>query len=302
MRARLVGEHVRRDAAPHELGQHVGGVADEADRQRAARARCASAIQRERLVEARASCGRSSRVARRLSMRDSSTSTPRNAAPCIVAASGCAPPMPPSPAVSTKRPGERAAEVLARDRAEGLVRALQNALRADVDPRAGGHLPVHHEPFALELAEVLPRRPAADEVAVRDQHARRARVRAEHGDRLAALHEQRLVVLERAQRAHDRVERLPVARRLPRAAVHHEIIRALGHLGIEVVHQHAQRGFLLPSLAGERGAARRAHGDARRRVRRAGGHATSMSVGRHRGSPSKVPVAIAVRQRLQCRR
>ena len=37
-------------------------------------------------------------------MRVSSTSMPRIAAPFIVAASGCAPPMPPSPAVSTKRP------------------------------------------------------------------------------------------------------------------------------------------------------------------------------------------------------
>ena len=183
-------------------------------------------------------------------MRDSSTSTPRIAAPCIVAASGCAPPMPPSPAVSTKRPASDAAEVLARDRAERLVRALHDPLRADVDPRARGHLAVHHQARALELAEVLPRRPAADEVAVRDQHARRARVRAEHADRLAALHEQRLVVA-RASRSvatiASNASQLRAA--LPGPAVHHQIVRPLGDLGVEVVHQHPQRGFLLPALA-----------------------------------------------------
>ena len=37
-------------------------------------------------------------------MRAGSTSTQRIAAPAIVAASGCAPPMPPSPAVRIVRP------------------------------------------------------------------------------------------------------------------------------------------------------------------------------------------------------
>ena len=43
-------------------------------------------------------------VSTRRRIRCSSTSTPRNAAPFIVAASGCAPPIPPSPAVTTSRP------------------------------------------------------------------------------------------------------------------------------------------------------------------------------------------------------
>ena len=38
---------------------------------------------------------------------------------------------------------------------------------------------------------------------------------------------------------------------LPGAAVHDEIVGPLGDLGVEVVHQHAQRGFLLPALAGD---------------------------------------------------
>jgi hypothetical protein len=79
---------------------------------------------------------------------------------------------------------------------------------------------------------------------------------AEHADRLAALDEQRLVVLETAQGRDDRVERLPAARCSPRPAINDEIVRTLGDFGIEIVHQHAQRGFLLPALAGQRGTPR----------------------------------------------
>ena len=44
-----------------------------------------------------------------------------------------------------ERAGERAAEPLLGDRGERLVRALQDALGADVDPGAGGHLAVHRQ-------------------------------------------------------------------------------------------------------------------------------------------------------------
>jgi hypothetical protein len=81
-------------------------------------------------------------------------------------------------------------------------------------------------------------------------------VGAEDADRLAALHEQRLVVGEAAQRGHDGVERLPRARCTPRAAVDHEMGGILGDLGVEVVHEHAQGGLLEPALAAELGAAR----------------------------------------------
>ena len=109
----------------------------------------------------------------------------------------------------------------------------------------------------LEVAEVLPRRPRGHEQGVRDQHARRAGVGLKDTDRLAGLHDQRFVVLERGQRSHDGVERLPTARRLARSAVHDQIVRPLGDVGIEIIHQHAQRGFLWPAFAGQRGASPR---------------------------------------------
>ena len=46
----------------------------------------------------------------------------------------------------------------------------------------------------------------------------------------------------------------------PGAAVDDEVVRVLGDLRIEVVHEHPERGFLLPALAGDLGAAGRAHG------------------------------------------
>ena len=144
---------------------------------------------------------------------------------------------------------QRPAEVLARQLGERLVGALQDALGADVDPRPGGHLAVHRQAGALELAEVVPVRPFADEVRVGDEDPRRPFVGSEDADRLARLNQQRLVVLEAAQFAHDRVERVPASSRPAGAAVDDQVVRAFGHLGIEVVHKHPQRGFLSPALA-----------------------------------------------------
>ena len=45
----------------------------------------------------------------------------------------------------------------------------------------------------------------------------------------------------------------------PDAAVHDQIVGPLGDVRIEIVHQHPQRGFLRPALAGQRGAARGAN-------------------------------------------
>src|SRR4051812_10033470 len=96
----------------------------------------------------------------------------RIAAPAIVPASGCAPPIPPRAALEPGDPrpalppgrgrppphpaepgGEdrapaqiSAAEVLLARRRERLVRPLEDPLRADVDPRPGGHLTEHRQP------------------------------------------------------------------------------------------------------------------------------------------------------------
>jgi hypothetical protein len=48
---------------------------------------------------------------------------------------------------------------------------------------------------------------------------------------------------------HNRVKRFPAPRRAPGAAVNDQPVRILRHLGIEIIHQHPQRGFLLPAFA-----------------------------------------------------
>ena len=53
----------------------------------------------------------------------------------------------------------RGSEVLLTGRGERLVRALQDPLRPDVDPRPRRHLSVHRQAKRFEAAELLPRRP-----------------------------------------------------------------------------------------------------------------------------------------------
>ena len=112
---------------------------------------------------------------------------------------------------------EVAAIMLAAHFDEGLVRALDDALRADVDPAAGGHLAVHHEAVAIELVEALPGRPFGHEVGIGDEHPRRILVGAEHADRLARLDQQGLIVLQPLEHLDDLVEacQLRAARPIP---------------------------------------------------------------------------------------
>ena len=80
--------------------------------------------------------------------------------------------------------------MLAAHFCKGFVGALYDPLAADIDPRAGRHLPEHHEAFAVQFAKVFPGRPCRYEVGVGDQHTRGVFVCAKHADRFAGLHEQ----------------------------------------------------------------------------------------------------------------
>src|SRR5690606_9768612 len=59
------------------------------------------------------------------------------------------------------------------------------------------------------------------------------------------------VVFQAGQGLDDLVVALPVARGAADAAVHHQLLGVLGHLRVEVVHQHAQRRFGQPALGGQ---------------------------------------------------
>jgi hypothetical protein len=69
----------------------------------------------------------------------------------------------------------------------------------------------------------------------------------ENAHRFARLHKKRLVAFQAAQLANYRVERFPRAGGAAGAAVDDEVLRTLGDLGVEVVHQHPHRRFLRPA-------------------------------------------------------
>ena len=86
----------------------------------------------------------------------------------------------------------------------------------------------------------------------------------------------------RLEGAHDRVERLPAAGGLAGSAVDDEVVGALGDLGVEVVHEHAQRRLGLPALGGEVRAAGGAHGARRSWVHRSCSITPHSDAGRQR--------------------
>ena len=256
VRGCLVRDHVRPDAAPDQFRKNLSRVADQTDTDRASRS-ARLFHQRERIVEVprllvEIACPEPHFDARRLAF-DREHRRARHRRGERLRAAHAAQARGQDPLVR-----EVTAEMLAAGLRECLVRALHDALTADVDPRPGGHLAVHHQALAIELVEVLPRRPLRHQVRVGDQHARGVGVRLEHAHRLAGLDQQRLVVVQCAQRRDDGIEALPVARGTTDAAVDDQLLGILGDVRIEVVHQHPQRRLGEPALRGAFGAARRA--------------------------------------------
>ena len=146
---------------------------------------------------------------------------------------------------------QAAAIVLATGFDEGFVGALNDALAADVDPAAGGHLAIHGQALGIQFVEVLPARPVRHQVGVGDQYARGVAVGFEHANRLARLHQQGFVVFQAGQGFDDFVVAGPVARGAADTAIHHQLFGVFRNLWVEVVHQHAQRRFGQPAFGGQ---------------------------------------------------
>ncbi len=262
VRRSLIGEGLRHDAALLETPQQVDRVAEPADRDRLAlRLRLEGAI--DRGVEA---VDLDIEVPVVDALREPLAAHLRHQADAFVHGDGQRLGTAHAAAARghVERALERASEVLASALGEGLVGPLQDALRADVDPAARGHLSEHHEAARREIVEVLLRRPVRHEVRVGDHHARRVGVGADHPDRLARLDEQRLVGAEFAKALDDRIEGLPRACGLAAAAVDDEVLRPLRDLGVEVVHEHPHRGLGGPGAAGLLRSSGRSNDGARR--------------------------------------
>ena len=139
-----------------------------------------------------------------------------------------------------------AAKMLTPRLDKGLIRALHNALRANVNPATGGHLAVHEQSLAIQFVKMFPIRPFRHEVRVRQQHARRIGMGFEHTHRFARLHQQRFILIQIFQRRQNRVIARPVARRTTDAAVHHQMLRILRDFGVQIILNHAVCRFGQP--------------------------------------------------------
>jgi hypothetical protein len=102
VRAGLVGDDVDLLAAGQQLGQHLGGVGDHADRQRPSGGGC-GAHPAQAVLDGVGDLVEVAGLDPPLHP-DGSTSRHSAVPPFMVTASGCAPPIPPSPAVRTTLP------------------------------------------------------------------------------------------------------------------------------------------------------------------------------------------------------
>ena len=157
MRRRLIGHHVGLETAPHQVRQHLGAVADQTDGE------CFPGLagrlaQGDRLVRALHDSIDVSRF--QPSLRPAGIHFDDQGHALVHRD---------RQRLSTAHPAETAGQhdlpletvpaLLRGESAERLVRALKNALRADVDPAAGRHLAVHDQALGGQLVEVLLRRP-----------------------------------------------------------------------------------------------------------------------------------------------
>ncbi len=246
MGAGLVGDHVGPHAAPVKFGKHVGGVAQQADRFRFAGLGPA-VDHRQRFVEA---VGLFVDVAGAQAEIDAVgvAFDRQTAGPGHHSGQGLRAAHATEPAGQNPLALQVAVIVLAAGLGEGLVGALNDALAADVDPRPGGHLAIHRQTLLIELVEMVPGRPMRHEVGIRDQNARRIGVGLDDGNRLAGLDHKRFIGFQVLEAGDDGVEILPGPRRPPNPAIDHQFVRVLGHVGMQVVHQHPQRCFGQPAF------------------------------------------------------
>ena len=254
MGRRLVGDDIELHAVGEEAGHHLARVTHEPDRV----GPVGVEVRREPLLVARChepdpALSKPSVGSSGIHLDDQCTAAVQRHAKALGSAH-------PAETRGENAPaGQRAAEVRVRDRAEGLVGEAEYPLRADVEPPGSGHLPVHGQAGVLEPAEALGVRPGGHDHRRRDEDARGVQVSGQDGNGLARLDDQRLVVAEPLEGSHDCCKRLRIAGCLAAAAVDDERLWVLGHLGIEIVEEAAERAFLLPAATPELASARRSY-------------------------------------------
>ena len=141
------------------------------------------------------------------------------------------------------------AELLLRKGAQCFIGSLKNALRSYVNPGACGHLAVHYQAPFLQFPEIIPVRPLGHEHGIHYQNSGGIRMGFEDGHRFSRLDKKGIVNIHLFQRLNYGIVRLPVPCGLPRTPVDDEIRGILGHLRVQIVHQHSHGGLCEPAPA-----------------------------------------------------
>ncbi len=123
--------------------------------------------------------------------------------------------------------------------------AVHDTLRADIHVGAGRHLTVLRDTERIVALPVVGLGIVGNHHAVGDDHAGRARMRGEETERMARVHDQRLLVGHLAQILHHQAILGPVLKDSAVAAIGYELVGMLGDGGVEIVlnHQHDGRGL-----------------------------------------------------------
>ena len=125
---------------------------------------------------------------------------------------------------------------------QGDVGAVDDPLRADVHPAAGGHLAVVHATEGCQPLELLRGVEHPHHQAVGDDGAGRLRSRGEQAQRVPGHHHQGLVRLYQLEVALDEPVLHPVLADLPGLAVGDQLVRVERDLEVEVVVDHHLHG------------------------------------------------------------
>ena len=142
----------------------------------------------------------------------------------------------------------RYAEMHAARVQERIVRAVHDALRADVHPAASRHLPIVRDAHLLRDLPVLRIVELTDHERIRDDDARRRRLRREQAERIAALHHERLMIRHDLKILLDETVLEPVVADAARLAVRDELVGIKTDLEVEVVVDHDLESLALCAI------------------------------------------------------
>ena len=129
-------------------------------------------------------------------------------------------------------------------------RAVDDALRADVHVRSGGHLAVLADAEGVHALVVVAAAVVRDDHAVGHHDPGSTGVGGEQAHRVPAVHDEGLLLGHFAQVAHDEAVLCPVLEDGAVAAVGDELLRVLGDGRVQVVLDHEHDGRGLGCLAG----------------------------------------------------